>query len=78
MNILVEAKMAVASVAQSVKAPGETTVASESISLQAAAPIASKSVPNGMAQLGIMDPAMMGKLELGKTYRILIIEDDAG
>lgn len=73
---LVVARMAVCNLGYGVATPGQSVPSSESIALQAAPPIASASVPSGNLSLGIADPAMMKKLELGKTYKILIVEDD--
>lgn len=73
---LVVARMAVSNLGYGVTKPGQETPSSETVALQAAPEIATKSVPSGMFQITIADPEMMTKLKLGKSYLVLIVEDD--
>jgi len=75
---LIEARMAVSNVGHSVAAPGNTEPNIESLAFQGMPPVSTKEVPSVQLSLAIAAPDMMNRIQLGKTYRLLIVEDDGG
>lgn len=74
---LVEAKLVVTNISHGVGAPGDEKPSLEGVQLMGL-PSARQGMPgvsvvNANLNLAIVDPEMMNKLVLGKTYKVLIV-----